>query len=34
MDKNERIVQYADDALLQAKNDGRNRIEIYQTSMD
>jgi diguanylate cyclase (GGDEF)-like protein len=34
MDKNERIVQYADDALLQAKKDGRNRIEIYQTSMD
>jgi len=34
MDKNERIVQYADDALLQAKKDGRNRIEIYQTSME
>jgi diguanylate cyclase (GGDEF)-like protein len=32
MDKNERIVQYADDALLRAKKDGRNRIEIYQTS--
>jgi diguanylate cyclase (GGDEF)-like protein len=34
MDKNERIVQYADDALLRAKKDGRNRIEIYQTSME
>ncbi len=30
LDKNERIVQYADDALLRAKKDGRNRIEIYQ----
>lgn len=34
MDKNERIVQYADDALLRAKKDGRNRIEMYQTSME
>ena len=34
MDKNERIVQYADDALLRAKKEGRNRIEIYQTSME
>jgi diguanylate cyclase (GGDEF)-like protein len=29
LDVNERIVQYADDALLQAKKDGRNRIELY-----
>jgi diguanylate cyclase (GGDEF)-like protein len=29
LDKNERIIQYADDALLQAKKDGRNRIEFY-----
>jgi diguanylate cyclase (GGDEF)-like protein len=34
MDKNERIVQYADDALLRAKKDGRNRIETYQRSME
>ncbi len=30
IDKNERIIQYADDALLQAKKKGRNRIELYR----
>lgn len=30
LDKNERIIQYADDALLKAKKDGRNKIELYQ----
>ena len=30
IDKNERIVQYADDALLLAKKGGRNRIEMYR----
>jgi diguanylate cyclase (GGDEF)-like protein len=30
IDKNERIIQYADDALLKAKKEGRNRIEFYQ----
>jgi diguanylate cyclase (GGDEF)-like protein len=34
MDKNERIVQYADDALLRAKKEGRNRIELYQTALE
>ncbi len=33
IDKNERIVQYADDALLRAKKEGRNRIEIYQPAL-
>ena len=33
IDKNERIVQYADDALLRAKKEGRNRIELYQTAL-
>ena len=31
MDNNERIIQQADDALLQAKKNGRNRIELYRT---
>lgn len=30
LDKSERIVQYADDALLLAKKKGRNRIELYR----
>lgn len=30
LDNNERIIQYADDALLQAKQNGRNRIELYR----
>jgi two-component system cell cycle response regulator len=30
LDKIERIVQYADDALLLAKKQGRNRIELYR----
>jgi diguanylate cyclase (GGDEF)-like protein len=30
IDKNERIIQYADDALLKAKKEGRNKIEFYQ----
>jgi len=30
LDKRERIVQYADDALLLAKKKGRNRIELYR----
>jgi len=30
LDKRERIVQYADDALLLAKKKGRNRIEFYR----
>jgi two-component system, cell cycle response regulator len=29
LDITERIVQYADDALLRAKKEGRNRIEFY-----
>jgi diguanylate cyclase (GGDEF)-like protein len=33
IDKNERIVQYADDALLSAKKAGRNRIEVYHPKM-
>jgi diguanylate cyclase (GGDEF)-like protein len=33
IDKNERIVQYADDALLLAKKAGRNRIEVYHPEM-
>ena len=31
IDNNERIIQQADDALLQAKKSGRNRIELYRT---
>jgi diguanylate cyclase (GGDEF)-like protein len=30
MDNNERIIQQADDALLQAKKNGRNLIELYR----
>ena len=30
IDNNERIIQHADDALLQAKKTGRNRIELYR----
>jgi diguanylate cyclase (GGDEF)-like protein len=33
IDKNERIVQYADDALLKAKKEGRNKIEFYQPQL-
>jgi diguanylate cyclase (GGDEF)-like protein len=33
IDKYERIVQYADDALLQAKKDGRNRIRFHQPEL-
>jgi diguanylate cyclase (GGDEF)-like protein len=33
IDKYERIVQYADDALLQAKKAGRNRIVYYQPEL-
>jgi len=31
MDNSERIIQQADDALLEAKKNGRNRIELYRT---
>ncbi len=31
--KNEHIIQYADDALLRAKKEGRNRIELYQQAL-
>jgi diguanylate cyclase (GGDEF)-like protein len=34
IDQNERIIQYADDALLRAKKDGRNRIERYQPDLE
>ena len=30
LENNERIIQHADDALLQAKKFGRNRIELYR----
>lgn len=33
IDINERIVQYADDALLKAKKGGRNKIEFYQPKL-
>lgn len=33
IDKHERIVQYADDALLLAKKEGRNRIKIYKPEL-
>lgn len=32
VDSPDRIVQYADDALLAAKKEGRNRIKLYQPS--
>lgn len=32
LDNLERIIQYADDALLQAKKEGRNRTKLYQPS--